>query len=250
MFILALFCGQASLSAQQSKIIGRVVDASSKETIRFAHIENYTSHATTFTDTSGTFSLNANEGDTLIFSAIGYYYKKVIVLDTFLNNLALNIFELSGRIYELTEANIYLPGTYQQFKHDFIELDIPETETGTLRKELAAIAISEGKKAYDEAIAQGRLEPPKPGVKILSSDEKARLRFREYLGQKEKQKIIDEKYNADVVTKVTGLTDDDEIISFMLFCNFTEEYLLEVNPLDLMEKISQKYEEYRKKNTG
>jgi hypothetical protein len=96
----------------------------------------------------------------------------------------------------------------------------------------------------------GEIEPPKFGFPILSADEKARLKLKKVLGQEEKQKLIHEKYNVELVKQLTGLEDEDEILSFMLFCNFDTEYLLEVNPLDLMERILEKYEEFQKKKSG
>jgi hypothetical protein len=121
-------------------LTGRVVDASTQEKITFAHIENYSRHITTFTDTSGLFTLAAGEGDTLVFSAIGYFYKKFIVTDSVLKSHSVNIFELGERIYELSEANIYIPGTYKEFKQDYLNLKLPETQTDILRKDLTSVA--------------------------------------------------------------------------------------------------------------
>jgi len=103
----------------------------------------------------------------------------------------------------------------------------------------------EGPKAYEEALATGRLE--RGGIKvigILSADEKARIRLQKSLEERERQNAIYEKFNAEIVKNVTKLTDEDEILSFMLFCNFDQKYLLEVNPVDLLARIAEKYEEY------
>jgi hypothetical protein len=175
----------------------------------------------------------------------------VVVQDSFLEQDIITVFELRERIYEIAEAIIYVPGTYREFKQDFVDLDIPETRNDILKQDLKSIAAIEGKKAYDEAVAKGELKPQGSGFTIRSADEKARLRLNRYLSQEKRQSLIYEKYNVDVVKKVTGLTDDDEALTFMLFCDFNEQYLLEVNPVDLMQRIAEKYAEYKKqKETG
>lgn len=235
-------------SAQQDALRGHVVDALTGKNINFAHIENYSRHVTTFTDTSGFFTLQAGKGDTLVFSAIGYYYSKFIVPDSFFVSDSFNTFELMERVYELSEATIYIPGTYKQFKQDYLNLKLPETSTDVLRKELSIIAANVGKEAYEEALAKGEIEPPKAGVTILTADEKARLKLKKVIGEEERQKVIQRKYNVEIVKQVTGLEEEDEILSFMLFCDFDPDYLYEANPLDLVSDISDRFEAYQKKN--
>ena len=162
--LIAVFAGQFTLFSQQKTLIGRVINETSQQPVKFAHIENYSRHITTFADTSGLFSLAANQGDTLVLSAIGFYYKMAVVTDSMLNPSFIPLFELSERIYDIAEANIYIPGTYQKFKQDFIDIDLPETETLALRKTLASIAQIEGKKAYDKAMAERKLD----GIRIIT----------------------------------------------------------------------------------
>ncbi len=250
-FILMLgVLSHTSSYGRQNTITGCIINHSTKEPVKFAHIQNYSNHAIAITDTNGLFIIRASPGDTLIFSAIGYFYKKVTIADLLMKRGIVPVFELMVRIYDIDEANIYIPGTYQKFKRDFIELEIPKTREDILRENLGMIASIEGKKAYDQAIATGRIEPPAPGFPILSADEKARLRLKIYISRQKNQNIIYEKYNVEIVKQVTGLTDDDEAMSFMLFCNFDEQYLLQVNQLDLMKEIADQYELYKKEKTS
>jgi len=245
--LLAVAGAYMTASAQQDAIRGIVVDAYSGKKIMFAHIENYSRHLTAISDTNGYFTLPAGAGDSLVFSAIGYFYNKAIVADSFLVQGKVIPFGLTERIYELSEATIHIPGTYKEFKRDFLELKLPETQTDVLRKNLSIIAANVGREAYEEALAKGEIESPKLGLSILSADEKARLKLKKIIGKEERQKVIHEKYNVEFVRQVTGLEDEDEILSFMLFCDFDESYLFEVNPLDLMEKITEKFEAYMKR---
>lgn len=247
LYFLAMSGACVTTYAQQDVIRGIVRDANSGEKIMFAHIENYSRHMTAITDTNGYFTLQAREGDTLVFSAIGYFYSKAIVVDSFFVQGKVIPFALTERIYELSEATIHIPGTYKEFKRDFLELKLPETQTDVLRKNLSIIAANVGREAYEEALAKGEIEPRKLGFPILSADEKARLKLKKVIGKEERQKVIHDKYNVEFVKQVTGLENEDEILSFMLFCDFDEDYLFEVNPLDLMEKIAEKFEAYMKR---
>jgi hypothetical protein len=150
-------------------------------------------------------------------------------------------------VYDIEEAKIHIPGSYDKFKYDFLALDPAETPADNLRNNLKAISPDIGREAYEAALARGKIEPPAPGFKILTSDEKARIRLQRSLEKRGKQNVIFEKYNASIITAVTGMTDVNEILSFMFFCNFSEDYLLEVNPLDLLTMIAEKYKEYLKK---
>lgn len=246
--LIFVYAGQTNLSGQQNIITGRVLNEHSQRPVQFAHIENFSLKTATFTDTSGFFSLRAHKGDTLVISAIGYYYKMAVVSDSTLDLSTITLFELTERIYDIAEANIYIPGTYQQFKQDFINLELAETDTHILRNELKEIARIAGKEAYDKAMEERKLDGVTLlSMPILSKNEKDRLRLKETIEKENIQNQIYEKFNPEIVKIVTGLTDEDEIIAFMQFCDFRDEYILEVHQLDLMERIAAKFDDYQKK---
>ncbi len=69
----------------------------------------------------------------------------------------------------------------------------------------------------------------------------------------EKEKVrnrIYQKFNPEVVKKVTGMTEDHEIIEFMVFCDFADQYVLDVNQYTLMEQIALRYELFKKEEKG
>ena len=66
---------------------------------------------------------------------------------------------------------------------------------------------------------------------------------------KEEEQVRDQiyyKFNPRVVKEITGLLEDSEIIEFMLFCKFSDAYLLEVNEYDLASRIALKYKLFLK----
>jgi hypothetical protein len=50
-----------------------------------------------------------------------------------------------------------------------------------------------------------------------------------------------------VIKKVTGITEDSEIIEFMVFCDFADQYVLDANEYTLLEQIALRYERFKRK---
>jgi len=76
-----LYAQEINTAGQENTINGVVV-SSPAAPVQFAHVENYSSKNIVITDREGRFSITASAGDTLIFSATGFLYRKVIVTDT------------------------------------------------------------------------------------------------------------------------------------------------------------------------
>jgi len=157
------------------------------------------------------------------------------------------VIEIEPRVYVLEEAVIYMPGSYENFKSDFLNFN-EEDEIRELKEEILVKSRVEAQLAHDEAIARQRQEGISiVRIPILSRDERDRLELQEVIRKQGIRDLIYEKYNPQIIKEVTGLTDDNEIISFMLFCDFSEEYLLGVNAYYLREQIATKFEEYKLK---
>ena len=70
------------------------------------------------------------------------------------------------------------------------------------------------------------------------------LNYAKVLKQEEKQRIIDKKYNREIIYKITRLPED-ELTDFMGFCNFSTEYLLNATEYEILVKIEEKFREYK-----
>jgi len=245
--ILLVSAGMVA-NAQQGAIRGKVLDKVTGKKIEYTSILNYSLHTRIFSNAEGEFNLKAREGDTLVLYAVGYYYQKIIVNTGMIDTKVPVIFNLQEQSYEIAEVRIIGLGTYDDFRQQFINLDRPETKTERLAENLAETSRQAAVEAYNKAKAEQRLD----GITILSipiltPEEKERIAIVKII---EKEKIRDQiyqKFNPVVVKKVTGLTDDDEVIEFMVFCDFSDAYLLKVNEYDLTVSISRKYELFKNK---
>ena len=116
-----------------------------------------------------------------------------------------------------------------------------------MKNNLTFIARREAKQAdYDRKVKE-TLE--RPGLQIYSvpiqSGRDRELKYyAEILKRAERQRVIDKKYNREVIYSITHLSDD-EITEFMGFCNFSEDYLFETTEYDILVKIEEKFKEYK-----
>ncbi len=241
---------QTGYSEQPENLKGFIFDETNLGYIPLVHIYNERTRRTSVSDTSGSFSIKVKNGDTLVFSAIGYFLKTLYITDSVLNEKMVFI-ELSPRTYEISEARVYALGTYEQFKQKVLALRLPETKTDILRKYLNDLSKETGKEVkYNQEMDKLTQGGVLLAVPIRSPEEIEMLKLKKILEKEKVWKIIDEKYNREIVAGVTGLKDDD-LTEFMVFCNFSEKYLLETNQYDILIRVLEKLEEYKKlRNSG
>lgn len=246
--IILLILAGGMVCAQQNSIRGKVVDAASGKKVEYTAVLNYSLHNRIYSNAEGEFNLKARVGDTLVLYAVGYYYQKVIVTDNMLDSNTPVAFTLQEQSFEIAEVRILGLGTYEEFKQQFINLDRPETKTEKLAENLARTSREAALEAYNEAKAEQKSQGITIiSVSILTPDEKERIALAQIIENEKIRDQIYQKYNPVIVKKVTGLTDDDDIIEFMVFCDFSDVYLLKVSDYDLMVSIARKYDLFKKK---
>ena len=221
------------------------------EYVPLVHIYNERTHKTSVSDTGGNFMIKVNKGDTLVFSAIGYYFKVVNITESLITEETVFI-KLIPRKYEISEARVYSLGTYEQFKQKVLALKMPETRTDKLRIYLHGLSRKVGKEIkYQQEmdkLAEGKAVLY--SIPILTPEEIAMIKLKNIIEKEKIQKIVYEKFNREIVADVTGLKGE-ELTEFIVFCNFSEKYLLITNQYDIMVRVLEKFEVYKKlKNSG
>lgn len=246
--LIAIVSVSSGVNGQEGTIRGKVVDSENGSVVEYAYILNYSLDKSIYGNTAGEFKLGARQGDTLVMYALGYFYQKVIVEDAMIGSGQAYMFRLARQPVQYAEARIVGLGTYEDFKRNFLSLKQAKTKTDRLADYLADISQTAAREAYSKAKDEQKLDGITfASVPILTPEEKERIKL---AGIKEKEQVRDQiyqKYNPKVIKTVTGMTEDDEIIEFMVYCNFSDAYLLEVNDYDLMTRIALKYEMFKRK---
>jgi hypothetical protein len=248
--ILVLISMKAvTLTGQVSILHGRIMEADSRWPVYRVLVENASTHRWTSSDTSGCFHLPAAASDTLVFSASGYYHLVKMVTDSMLNTAFYHSFEMDPLIYPISEANVFALGSYKQFKQKFISLDLSKDKTAILRRELQQESVIAARDAYRNMQDKQKIGGG-VGFPILTPQEKERIKLKAILSAENQKRQVYAKFNPDVIKKVIGITTDEEILEFMAFCNFSDEWIVNTDEYDLMVMIARKYEAFRRIKKG
>ncbi len=236
------------LTAQSGPLRGKIVDELTGKSVEYGIVLNYSHHSTLYSSATGEFFLQAYPGDTLVLSAIGYYYRKIIVTDSLLAAAMPVKFVLSPRAFEIGEARIVPLGTYGQFRQEFVNLDKPKTKTELLTEKITDWSKKAAAEGY-EKYQQNKLHDGVTlvSVPIRTPEEKERIALARIMEKENLRNRIYQKFNPEVIKNVTGITEDHEIIEFMVFCDFDDQYVLDVNEYTLMEQIALRYKLFMKK---
>ena len=199
----------------------RVVCDSSLKSVTGCHIINKTQRMGTVSNAYGDFKITANVNDSITFSALGYEELSIIVTETMYNYGY--VVKLKPAIYDLEEVTIRpLIETPMISKWEVYIKPLPNQGGINIPTGMSPVTAlynrfsKEGKqKRYYEKVTKGTAD---------------------YM-------LIGEKFNGDLVAQVTGLKDD-ELIKFMSYCKFSDDFLLNYSPETIKRAIRVKYQEY------
>jgi hypothetical protein len=220
--------------------------------VPFVHVINYTTGNVVTSNYDGIAKISASSGDTLLFSCIGYYFfKKELVYGSDLSD---TIF-LMRRTQDLDPIVIIPYKTYEEFKTAFINLKLPETRLDILKRNLRSESIVAIKKAHDEGCGDSIQNPDGTfgGGATMTLDfptkEDIQRRKLALIAPVEKeQQYIDQKFNHSLVKDITGL-QEPELSDFILYCDFTHEFLYYSSEYTIVMAIKTNLSEYLKKHT-
>lgn len=243
LFCFAAFVGSWVTAQQNRRITGIIVDSVDGTPVEFAHIHNFSRDRQIYSNSSGEFRLEVNSGDTLVIYGVGYFYEKVVVNERMLTDNTVKIF-LKPQPYNLSSANIIGIGNYEQFKHKLINESPLKTRTEQLNESLAAPVLAAAMEGYQKFKQE---HPVIASIPIYTPEELERIKLNRIMQNEKVKDQVYQKFNPVIVKEITGLNEDDEIIEFMVFCNFSDSYIIEVNTYDLAERIAAKFELFKKK---
>lgn len=145
--IILLIWSSLSLSGQDKSdkriihLFGRTL-TDSLHPIPYAHIILKNKNLATASDLHGVFSLVTQENDTILFRALGYKQKEIIVRDTFLVKYPILDMVLTQDTIQLRELVIRpWQGNYERFKQAVLSYQLPITDLDRAYKNLEILDI-------------------------------------------------------------------------------------------------------------
>lgn len=207
---------------------GIVTDAATHKPMFPVTVVNVRTQKATYTDINGYYTLQAQQGDIIAFTCIGYKSEERIKPPSVLI-ANLNV-SMERREYEL-KAVTTGPHTLTKYQADSIERK--ETYKLPLQREHPSPVMSPA-----SAIAE-----------LFSKKAKRTYQFQEDFARSELNKFIDTRYTPDLVTTVTGLKGDS-IGYFMYAYPMSYAFARAATPLEIKMWVRDNYKQWMRKNAA
>ncbi len=195
-----------------------------------------------YADSSGHIRMLVYIGDTLVIQSIGYFGQVIYIKECTQNRI--DTIKLCPESYDLGEVRVDLPHSYEVFRHRFLEI---EPDRGLEIEGLPKAKIIDIPVLLDTNNIQSSefavMHPLSYLYYNFSKEEKSKRKVFYLERQKREQIVIDKKYNRELIENITGL-HGDSITDFIAFCGFGHLFLYEATPLEIVEMIIKKFQEY------
>ena len=213
-----------SLIAQKQFTSSKIISKLDSSIISHAHIINLNSKTGVTSNENGMFSISTKPEDTLFISFIGFESLKVQASEIE-NNIYLN------RAIHTIEAYTVLPyKDFNEFKEAFTNLEIKDTIKDIVNPSII-LSVAELKSYIPRGMR-------KSGAYRDSQKEA-------YLEMLRKDKLRTQRFNPQVIKRLTQINSENKIKSFMEFCDFTNQFIEFSSEYNLVDRIINCFEEYK-----
>ena len=199
----------------------------------------------------GEFNLEYSTIDSILISAIGYEDQIIHLKDSaFKDLIALNI-SLIPKTYELSEVKIKAYPSYSELKSRILayEMTTEEINRDALMKAFQRniAMLSRRSKPLDYMDDSGGFSFGSPVTaiyKLFSRYAKNEKKYNKLLIADDIKKKVEERINFEVVSRLTGLKNKEEVTDFIAYCNFSDTFVLAASEIQLYTSIMERYHEY------
>ncbi|TVQ90867.1 MAG: hypothetical protein EA393_05070 [Bacteroidetes bacterium] len=217
---------------------GFVFDERDSSAISNVHIINLNRVRGTTSDNTGAFTIWANEGDSIMFQAVGFLNDTLRITADIMEKREKIFIPLKEKIYQLPTVEVFPYATFQEFKYAFLnfedpdppfELDLPPLDFQPDPGESSGIIIPGPITAlYDRFSRRGR----------------ELAKYRELTEEAEIARRASRIVNYDIIKRLTGIESEQEYYIFMDFCNMSYEYIVSTKEYIVYQRILQCYKQY------
>lgn len=225
------------------EVRGRLVDNKGNG-VQFAHLINLKKSTGTISDTAGRFRILMIESDTIKITCLGFEDAGFALTENNIlpesNVVTISDIALTPKIYELGTVNVFQE-RWNSFLYDYAHREeISNADNRSVEKWFNKIINPEVVRQISQAASTG-ITFTNPNRKRIKADKQ----IRQFEYQEEMSRIANERYNPQVVSQITGISEE-EAEKFIRHCRLSREYILQKNDYDLYIIITQLYKEYLK----
>ncbi|WP_106794907.1 carboxypeptidase-like regulatory domain-containing protein [Aquimarina sp. Aq78] len=243
---IALLAGITTTYAQvndSNTVSGKVLNAANDQILENVHIVNLSQVIGTITNEKGDFNIPAKVNDTLYFSYIGYKPLQVRVTNDWVKfgEVKIKMTELGIALEEVVVADVQLTGyleidakripVYNNYRYSISGLNSGyeggSRQPGAVNKVLGAI-----------------FNPADFLYNIFSKRSKELRKLRKMKKDDEIRNLLETKFDRATLMALlqVGRLDIDEILRN---CNYSVDFIKFANDLQILDAISECYEEYK-----
>ena len=225
------------------KVTGTIVNDNTLFFISNVNIININKVKGTVSDTKGYFEIEATLNDTLHISTLGYQSLRVRVTNDWLKN--------GNAKLQLTEKAIALEEVIVK-KYDltgYLEIDsklIPDKQN----HRYSISGLSQGYETGDTApgaftrVLGSIFNPADMLYNFFGKKSNELKKLRQMKKDDTVRNLLESKFDRETLGVLLGI-DKKEIAEILMRCNYSEEFIKSANDLQIMDAISECYEQYK-----
>jgi hypothetical protein len=245
--LLFLFFISFSITAQESndvqKVFGTIVNDNTLFPITNANVINVNKVKGTVTNTRGYFEIEATVNDTLHITLLGYQSLRVRVTNDWIKNGNAKI--------QLTEKAIALEEVIVK-KYDltgYLEVDsklIPERENYRYSISGLPQAYEAGERSPNafSRVLGSIFNPADMLYNFFGNKPKELKKLKQMKKDDTVRNLLESKFDREMIAVLLGI-DKKEIPEILQRCNYSEAFIQTANDLQILDAISECYEQYK-----
>jgi hypothetical protein len=147
LFLIFLFCSLSGFSQVAGKKLvqfsGIIMNRDSNTVVPYVTITNVTGRDQFFSaNYKGYFSFVANEGDTLVFTAVGYKREGIVIPTNLSDNKYTILMKMQQEIINLPGVRVYPWASTDEFKKEFMTLKFADDDLEIAKKNVSRESLS------------------------------------------------------------------------------------------------------------
>lgn len=147
LFLIFLFCSLPGFSQVAGKKLvqfsGIIMNRDSNTVVPYVTITNVTGRDQFFSaNYKGYFSFVANEGDTLVFTAVGYKREGIVIPSNLSDNKYTILMKMQQDIINLPGVRVYPWASTDEFKKEFMTLKFADDDLEIAKKNVSRESLS------------------------------------------------------------------------------------------------------------
>jgi len=143
LFVTAAFAQKPTKSNKLVQFSGIITDTDSNSVVPYVTITNISNKAQKYAaNYQGYFSIIVNPGDTLTFSAVGFFNKTVVLPNQITAHQYTQMIQIKPEVVYLKAVTIYPWATVEEFNRDFLTMKIADDDLAIAKKNLSRQSIN------------------------------------------------------------------------------------------------------------